>query len=136
MSQWLGMECPYQDDNICRIMGYLYSEEFASLYHDAEPDEFLCDDLDESNRTTESFKESYMLECFEVYDRLEGLEYLPEPTDSRILSAVDSTVVDHDTEWRSAVMGYSPDVVRPVSKIRRKITPLGSIITYIVAIFV
>lgn len=62
-------------------------------------------------------------------DRLEGLEYLPEPTDSRILSAVDSTVVDHDTEWRSAVMGYSPDVVRPVSKIRRKITPLGSIIT-------
>ena len=62
-------------------------------------------------------------------DRLEGLEYLPEPTDSRILSAVDSTVVDHDTEWRSAVMGYSPDVVRPVSKIRSKITPLGSIIT-------
>ena len=62
-------------------------------------------------------------------DRLEGLEYLPEPTDSRILSAVDATVVNHDIEWRSEVMGYSPDVVGPVSKIRRRITPLGSIIT-------
>lgn len=62
-------------------------------------------------------------------DRLEGLEYLPEPEDVRILSAVDSSVVSHDNEWRSNVMGHSPNIVRPVMRTRRRITPFGTIIT-------
>ena len=112
MSQWLGMECPYQDDNICRIMGYLYSEEFASLYHDAEPAEFLCDDLDDSNRTTQSFKESYLLECFEIYDSNvdDGDENEEEQSDSSSgCTDPDANNYDEDAEVDDDSCTYGND---------------------------
>jgi len=62
----LKVECPYQDANLCRINGYLYSEEIASLYHNATPYEFSCENFDKLNRTSKSFNYSFFMECFEV----------------------------------------------------------------------
>ena len=62
----LQVECPYQDANLCRINGYLYSEDIASLYYNATPYEFSCGDFDKLNRTNKSFNYSYLMECFEV----------------------------------------------------------------------
>lgn len=56
---------------------------------------------------------------------LRGVEYLPEPTDRSMLSAVDPTVVDHEGSWRSEVMGWAPQQVRPVARTRRSSVTLG-----------
>ena len=45
---------------------------------------------------------------------LRGVEYLPEPSDRRIVSAVDPTVVGHENEWRSETMGWAPLSVEPI----------------------
>ena len=36
---------------------------------------------------------------------LRDVEYLPEPSDRRIVSAVDPTVIGFQDEWRSETMG-------------------------------
>ena len=59
----VGVECPYQDVNICRIMGYLYSEADSAL-HEGESHNFTCSDPN-SNRTNLSFNEHDIWGCFE-----------------------------------------------------------------------
>lgn len=61
-------ECPYQDENLCRINGYLYSEKIARLYHNATPYEFSCDAFENLNGTNYSFNYSYFMECFDTTD--------------------------------------------------------------------
>ena len=52
-----------------------------------------------------------------VAQAMEGLrdvEYLPEPSDRRIVSAVDPTVIGFQDQWRSETMGWAPLTVEPV----------------------
>ncbi|MAF93320.1 hypothetical protein CMO85_01490 [Candidatus Woesearchaeota archaeon] len=51
---------------------------------------------------------------------LRDVEYLPEPSDRRILSAADPAVVGFQNEWRSEVMGWAPYEVAPVARTRRR----------------
>ncbi len=52
-------------------------------------------------------------------NRLEGLEFIPEPGEPRILTAVDPSTVQHDVGWRSEVMGWSPLEASPIPRRRR-----------------
>ncbi|MDP6870314.1 MAG: S8 family serine peptidase [Candidatus Poseidoniaceae archaeon] len=42
---------------------------------------------------------------------LESVEFIPEPTDSRIVSAADPNTVGHQESWRSEVLGWAPEPV-------------------------
>ncbi len=48
--------------------------------------------------------------------QLDGMEFIPEPTDSRIVSAADPTTVGHQEGWRGEVMGWSPEPIRVVPR--------------------
>jgi serine protease AprX len=39
------------------------------------------------------------------------VEFIPEPTDSRIVSAADASTIGHQDEWRSEVVGWAPDPI-------------------------
>lgn len=52
---------------------------------------------------------------------LEGMEFLPEPGEPRILTAVDPSAVQHEAEWRSDVMGWAPSVVTAVPQRKRRV---------------
>ena len=54
-------------------------------------------------------------------DELKGVDFIPEPTDSRILSAVDSSTIGHQDGWRGEVIGWAPEPVVVVSQPRRNI---------------
>lgn len=101
------VECPYQDINICRIMGYLYSEEIASLYHDADPHEFSCSDHDDSNRTNKSFSDSYAWECFEVDNSSDDDENETEDTPG--CTDPDANNYDEDAEVDDGSCTYKND---------------------------
>ena len=47
-------------------------------------------------------------------DELRDVEFLPEPTDRSMVSAVDPTVIGFQNEWRSEIMGWAPLPVEPV----------------------
>jgi len=51
---------------------------------------------------------------------LDHVEYLPEPHDRSIVSAVDPAVLGHQEVWRSEVMGWAPLVAQPVVRPRRR----------------
>lgn len=51
---------------------------------------------------------------------LENLDLLPEPEDSRILSAIDPAVVGFQDGWRAEVTGWAPLDAVPVARVRRK----------------
>ncbi|RJU91365.1 MAG: hypothetical protein DWC07_00785 [Candidatus Poseidoniales archaeon] len=59
---------------------------------------------------------------------LQGVKYLPEPTDRSMVSAVDASVVDHESGWRSEVMGWAPQEVRPVGHARRSTITAGTLV--------
>ena len=65
---------------------------------------------------------------------LRDVEYLPEPSDRRIVSAVDPTVVGFQDGWRSEVMGWAPVQVQPVVRSRRRPTSLLGLVAF--ALFV
>ena len=50
-----------------------------------------------------------------------NVEFIPEPTDNRIVSAADSATVGHQEGWRSEVIGWAPMPV-PVMPRRRRAT--------------
>ena len=52
-------------------------------------------------------------------DELDGVEFIPEPSDYRIVSAADSTTIGHQEGWRSEVMGWAPSPVPVVSRPKR-----------------
>jgi subtilisin family serine protease len=51
---------------------------------------------------------------------LESFEYLPEPEDSRILSAIDPSAVGFQDGWRAEVTGWAPLDAIPMPQLRRK----------------
>ena len=51
---------------------------------------------------------------------LDNFELLPEPEDSRILSAIDPSAVGFQDGWRAEVTGWAPYEATPVPRIRRK----------------
>ena len=52
---------------------------------------------------------------------LDGMEFLPEPGEPRILTAVDPSAVQHEAAWRSEVMGWAPSVVTAIPHRRRRV---------------
>ena len=52
-------------------------------------------------------------------DELGDVEFIPEPSDYRIVSAADSTTIGHQEGWRSEVMGWAPSPVPIVSRPKR-----------------
>ncbi len=47
-------------------------------------------------------------------DDLGNVQFIPEPEDARILSAVDPAAVDHQPGWRAEVMGWAPSPAMPI----------------------
>jgi serine protease AprX len=66
----------------------------------------------------------------QAMEGLRGVEYLPEPTDRRIVSAVDPTVVGFQNEWRSEIMGWAPIPVEPVVRARRRTPSVAGIVVF------
>jgi len=52
-------------------------------------------------------------------NQLDGVDYIPEPTDFRIVSAVDPSTKGHQDGWRSEVIGWAPMPVQTISTQRR-----------------
>ena len=52
-------------------------------------------------------------------DGLDGIDLLPEPTDSRILSAIDPSTSGYHDEWRAEVTGWAPHYAEPIARMRR-----------------
>ena len=52
-------------------------------------------------------------------NQLDNVEFIPEPSDYRILSAVDSATVGHQEGWRSEVLGWAPSKAPVISSPRR-----------------
>ncbi len=61
---------------------------------------------------------------------LRDVEYLPEPSDRSIVSAVDPTVIGFQNEWRSEIMGWAPLPVEPVARTRRRPRSLGGLVFF------
>ena len=61
---------------------------------------------------------------------LRDVEYLPEPSDRRIVSAVDPTVIGFQNEWRSEIMGWAPYEVEPVVRAPRRTFTLPGMVVF------
>ena len=60
-------------------------------------------------------------------NQLDRVDFIPEPTDYRILSAVDPSAKGHQEAWRGEVMGWDPTPIRTVSVSRRSRKTLANI---------
>lgn len=65
---------------------------------------------------------------------LDHVEYLPEPTDKNIVSAVDPAVVGHQVGWRSEVMGWAPLPAEPIVRTRRRALTATNIMGFAVLV--
>lgn len=61
---------------------------------------------------------------------LRDVEYLPEPSDRRILSAVDPAVIGFQDEWRSETMGWAPLQVEPVVRHNRQRFSISGVVLF------
>lgn len=61
---------------------------------------------------------------------LRGVEYLPEPSDRRIVSAVDPTVIGFQDQWRAETMGWAPLPVEPVVQYRRQRFSISGVVVF------
>ena len=52
-------------------------------------------------------------------DELRKVEFIPEPSDYRIVSAADSATIGHQEGWRGEVLGWAPTPVPVISRPRR-----------------
>ena len=52
-------------------------------------------------------------------NQLDNVDFMPEPTDFRIVSAVDPSTNGHQDGWRSEVVGWAPLPVQTVPVRRR-----------------
>ena len=69
---------------------------------------------------------------------LEGIEFIPEPSDSRILSAADSTTIGHQEGWRAEVLGWAPDPVHVIprrSRAPQRITNVGIMLLMLLVVW-
>lgn len=61
---------------------------------------------------------------------LRDVEYLPEPSDRRILSAVDPAVIGFQDQWRSETMGWAPLQVEPVVRYNRQRFSISGVVLF------
>lgn len=67
---------------------------------------------------------------------LDSVELLPEPNDSRILSAIDPSAVGFQDDWRAEVTGWAPTTPQPIKRVRsQKFIVTNGIFFTILAIF-
>ena len=65
-----------------------------------------------------------------------NVEFIPEPTDNRIVSAADSATVGHQEGWRGEVMGWAPVPVPVVSRPRRTTQRVANVGIFLILILV
>ena len=66
---------------------------------------------------------------------LDSVELLPEPDDSRILSAIDPSAVGFQDDWRAEVTGWAPAMPKPIKRVRgRKFIVTNGILFAILAV--
>lgn len=61
---------------------------------------------------------------------LRDVEYLPEPSDRRIVSAVDPNAIGFQNEWRSEIMGWAPYEVEPVVRSRQRTLTIPGMVVF------
>ena len=68
---------------------------------------------------------------------LDSVELLPEPDDSRILSAIDPSAVGFQDDWRAEVTGWAPAMPVPIKRVRgRKFIITNGILFAIFAVLI
>ena len=68
---------------------------------------------------------------------LDSVELLPEPDDSRILSAIDPSAVGFQHNWRAEVTGWAPAMPMPIKRVRgRKFLVTNGILFAIFAVLI
>ena len=68
---------------------------------------------------------------------LDSVELLPEPDDSRILSAIDPSAVGFQDDWRAEVTGWAPAMPTPIQRVRgRKFLVTNGILFAIFAVLI
>ncbi len=68
---------------------------------------------------------------------LDSVELLPEPDDSRILSAIDPSAVGFQDDWRAEVTGWAPAMPVPIKRVRgRKFIVTNGILFAIFAVMI
>ena len=68
---------------------------------------------------------------------LDSVELLPEPDDSRILSAIDPSAIGFQDDWRAEVTGWAPAMPMPIKRVRgRKFIVTNGILFAIFAVLI
>ena len=63
-------------------------------------------------------------------DEFEHVEFLPEPEDARILSAIDPAAVGFQGAWRADVTGWAPLEAVPILHRRRRKAVVTNALTF------
>ncbi len=72
-----------------------------------------------------------------IVGSLDSVELLPEPDDSRILSAIDPSAVGFQDNWRAEVTGWAPAMPMPIKRVRgRKFLVTNGILFAIFAVLI
>ena len=69
-------------------------------------------------------------------EQLRGVDFVPEPTDYRIVSAVDPSTSGHQEGWRSEVIGWAPMPVQTYSSTRRNKRKLANFGIFLVLVVI
>ena len=69
-------------------------------------------------------------------NEFKNVEFIPEPSDYRIVSAADSATVGHQEGWRGEVLGWAPTPVPVISRPRRNKQRIANIGIFMILILV
>ena len=69
-------------------------------------------------------------------NELSNVEFIPEPSDYRIVSAADSATVGHQEGWRGEVLGWAPTPVPVISRPRRNKQRVANVGIFLILILV
>ena len=67
---------------------------------------------------------------------LNGVDLIPEPSDYRIMSAVDTSTRGYQESWRSETMGWDPSPVPVISRPRRAVKRIANASVFVLTIIV
>ena len=69
-------------------------------------------------------------------NELKGVDFISEPSDHRIMSAVDPTTFGHQDGWRSEVIGWAPEPVMVISRPRRNKQRIANVGIFMLVILI
>ena len=69
-------------------------------------------------------------------DELNSVDFIPEPSDPRILSAADSSTIGHQEGWRSEVLGWDPTPVPVIAKATRNSRRIANTGIFLIVVLV